>query len=272
MCAYCLIEHVTDVFREQIMLTKQMFVVIVPQAFEVFSVWTVISYFLFPSCLHRHAPIPQIPGFLLAVFLACDIQTGIDGARGYVCVVHRLCLTLCHLLAACECQGASGHLPAHHWFTCFPSCPCVLSLPLTKAWGRGLSLSPSRSLSLSSHLPHSLRRRPPHADVTGAQHKSSSICGVPSAATPLWPLTVSRSYKARAATEGQSLLCQGPRALRRMCQPKEGWVTDTMLTCWPTEISQVMGGLLETCKVSVNQTSLSVSMQSCTSCNVADAL
>lgn len=160
MCTYCLIEHVTDVFREQIMLTKQMFVVIVPQAFEVFSVWTVISYFLFPSCLHRHAPIPQIPGFLLAVFLDCDIQTGIDGARGYVCVVHRLCLTLCHLLAACECQGASGHLPAHHWFTCFPSCPCVLSLPLTKAWGRGLSLSPSRSLA----LPHLISLTPSGGD------------------------------------------------------------------------------------------------------------
>ncbi len=141
-----------------------------PQASEVIPFWAVISYFPFPSCLHRHATIPQKPRFLLAVFPACDIQTGIDGAHGYVCVVHRLRLTLCHLLAAWECQGASGHSPAHHWFACFPSCPCVLSLPLTKAWGRGLSRSPPRSLSLSSHLPHSLMRRPPHADVTGAQH------------------------------------------------------------------------------------------------------
>ncbi len=131
---------------------QQTFDMTLPQASEVIPFWAVISYFPFPTCLHRHAPIPQKPIFLLAVFPACDIQTGIDGARGYVCVVHRLRLTLCHLLASCECQGASGHLPAHHWFTCFPSCPCVLSLPLTKAWGRGLSLSTlARSLSLS-HL------------------------------------------------------------------------------------------------------------------------
>ncbi len=111
-----------------------------PQTSEFIPFWAV----------HRHATIPQKPRFLLAVFPACDIHTGIDGARGYVCVVHRLRLTLCHLLAAWECQGASGHSPAHHWFACFPSCPCVLSLPLTKARGRGLSRSPPRSLSLIS--------------------------------------------------------------------------------------------------------------------------
>lgn len=241
---------------------QQTFDMTLPQASEVIPFWAVISYFPFPSCLHRHVPIPQKLWFLLAVFPVCDIQTGIDGARGYVCVVYRLRLTLCHLLAACECQGASGHSPTHHWFTCFPSCPCVLSLPHWLRPGEGVSLHLllARLLSLSSHLPHSLRRRPPHADVTGAQHWLSSICGVPSAATLPWPLTVSRSYKARAATEGQSLFCQGPGALRRTCQQKEGWVTDTMLTCWPTEVSQVRGGLLETCKVSVNQASLSLSL------------
>lgn len=134
---------------------QQTFDMTLPQASEVIPFWAVISYFPFPSCLHRHVPIPQKLWFLLAVFPVCDIQTGIDGARGYVCVVHRLWLTLCHLLAACECQGASGHSPAHHWFTCFPSCPCA---PFYYHWlrpGEGNSLcfllarSPSHLISLT---------------------------------------------------------------------------------------------------------------------------
>lgn len=68
---------------------------------------------------------PQIPGFLLAVFPVCDIQTGIEGTC--LCAVHRLCPTLppASCLWMPRCLGAFAGTPLIHMFPILPLCPFI---------------------------------------------------------------------------------------------------------------------------------------------------